>query len=133
MGNWEIGTAAKILIALVIIALVTAVVCLAFPEVGGLVGGGLTAATFGVSGMIVAAGTGLLMWGAQSGLTMIVVFAGVIVVWSLLWILLFRKGINKVKEKVSGTPAPATPQPVMTQPSTVIVREQPASTTEESA
>ena len=133
MGNWEIGTGAKILIIIVFIALIIAVVALAFPDVGAALGGGLNSVTLGISGMIVSGVGSIFIWGAESGLTLIVVVASGFIISVILWEVLVKRGVNKIKEKVGVTPPPATPQqPVMVQPTPVVVAEKPVPTTEES-
>jgi hypothetical protein len=134
MGNWEIGTAAKILIFAVIAALAVAVVCLAFPEIGAALGGGLNAVTLGLSGMIVGAFQSVFLWGAVDGLTVIVVTASIFIVSVILWELLVKRGVNKLKEKAGITPPVVTPQqPVMTQPTPVVIAEKPVPTKEAEA
>jgi len=128
----EIGTGGKILIIFVVTCLLIAVVCLAVPEIGAALGGALNAATVGVSSMIVGAFQAVFLWGAENGLTVTVVVATTFVISIILWELLVKRGVNKLKEKVGITQPVATPQqPVMVQPTPVVIAEKPVPTTEE--
>ena len=136
----EIGKIGMVVIALVIIAFAVAVVALAVPSVGaGLHNFGVNTLGPGIMGTLTSIVTVPLAWGGTTLLYGVIIIAVIIGSWTIVWTLVLKTLWAKAKTKLGyGPQAGSTGQtqvnlPTYSQPQTVIVREVPQPTKEQTA
>ncbi len=129
----QIGKLGTAIIIIGFIALFIAVLALAFPGIGqALHDAGAVYIGPTIIGGVTWVITAPLGWGATGFWQGIVVWGAIVGTCMLLWAFIFKRAYNTLKSKLSGShPTPVSTQPTMTQPQTVLVKEVPVSTKEE--